>query len=150
MTEISLVLLPGLDGSGVMFRPLLGELAPRIRPIVVTYPRDKMLGYEELLPLVLEKIRGLSSFIFLGESFSGPAALMAAAAHPPGLRGVILCASFVRNPVWLRPNWLRYFASPLAFRLYPKFSIAKSIVFGYSSPEWRALKSEALAGLRPE
>jgi len=32
MAEIPLVLLPGLDGSGIFFRPLLAHLPPEIRP----------------------------------------------------------------------------------------------------------------------
>jgi pimeloyl-ACP methyl ester carboxylesterase len=149
MGELALTLLPGLDGSGVLFRPLLRHLAPELRPIVVAYPRDKVLGYDELLPIVLAALPSPSPFILLGESFSGPLALMAAATRPEGLRGVILCASFVRNPMWPRVAFLRHFARPFAFRFYPMVSRAKAMLGGYSTPEWRALKAEALSDVRP-
>src|ERR1700722_15702641 len=116
MMRTALVLLPGLDGSGVMFRPLLSYLPKEILSIVVSYPPGEVRSYDELLPLVLAAIPADFPVILLGESFSGPLAIMAAAKYPPGLIGVVLCATFVRNPVWFRPGWLRYFARPLAFR----------------------------------
>jgi len=42
-TIITLLLLPVLDGSGVMFRPLLRHLPSHFHPVVVTYPRDQLL-----------------------------------------------------------------------------------------------------------
>jgi len=149
VTEFVLTLLPGLDGSGVMFRPLLGHLPSELKPNVITYPKDEILGYAELLPRVLTALPSPSPFILLGESFSGPLALMAAATRPQGLQGVILCASFIRNPIWPRLPFLRYLANPLAFRFYPLASRLKSILGGYSSPEWLALKTEALSDIRP-
>jgi pimeloyl-[acyl-carrier protein] methyl ester esterase len=149
VAEIALTLLPGLDGSGVLFRPLLNHLAPELRPIVVAYPRDKVLGYDELLPVVLASLSSPSPFVLLGESFSGPLALMAAATRPQGLRAVVLCASFVRNPLGPRFAFLRHFASPFAFRFYPAATRLKAIFGGYSTPEWRALKAEALSDVHP-
>src|SRR5258706_334101 len=69
MPEIALVLLPGLHGSDVQFRPLLKHLPPRIRPVAVNYPPDELLGYEELLPRVLAALPTDSPFVLLGESF---------------------------------------------------------------------------------
>jgi len=149
VTALTLTLLPGLDGSGVLFRPLIRHLPPELRPLVVTYPRDQVLGYAELLPLVLAALPSPSPFILLGESFSGPLALMAAATRPQGLRGLILCATFVRNPMRPRLSVLRHLASPFAFRFYPLVSRAKAMLGGYSTPEWRALKAEALKDVRP-
>jgi hypothetical protein len=48
----ALVLLPGLDGTGLLFQPLVEALSKDIEPIVVSYPDDIPLGYGELLPLV--------------------------------------------------------------------------------------------------
>ena len=68
---------------------------------------------------------------------------MAAATRPPGLRAVILCATFVRNPSRLRLKFLRHLASPLVFRFYPMMTGVKAKLAGYSTPEWR-LKTESL------
>lgn len=148
--RLRLVLLPGLDGSGILFAPLLRHLPPDVEPVVVRYPPDRPLGHEELLPIVLDASAGGSPFVLLGESFSGPLALMAAARRPPGLAAVILCASFVRNPVWRRPRWLRHLVRPFLFRLHRTLAPARLLLAGQSSPELRRLISEALAPLRPE
>jgi pimeloyl-[acyl-carrier protein] methyl ester esterase len=95
----TLVLLPGLDGTDAFFRPLLEALPGWIRPIVITYPPSGANGYDDLLPLVQRAIEGHASVHLLGWSFGGPLALMAAAARPEAVRGIILCASFLRAPV---------------------------------------------------
>lgn len=100
---IDLVLLPRIDGTALMFAPLVEALPPGIRPLPVSYPREEPLGYRELSALVRAALPRDAPFLLLGESFSGPLALMAAAEGPPGLLGVILCASFIRSPVrWSR------------------------------------------------
>jgi pimeloyl-ACP methyl ester carboxylesterase len=88
--------------------------------------------------------------VLVGESFSGPLALMAAARRPAGLAAVVLCASFVRNPVWRRPGWLRHLVRPFVFRLHRKLALTRLLLAGRSSAELRRLISEALAPLRPE
>lgn len=71
--------MPGLDGSGVLFRPLLKRLPPEVVPQVITYPATTPLGYAELLPHVMAALPESGAFVVLGESFSGPLALMVAA-----------------------------------------------------------------------
>jgi pimeloyl-[acyl-carrier protein] methyl ester esterase len=105
---VSLVLLPGLDGTGDLFQPLLRELPDELEPIVVSYPVHKFLDYSALRDLALQHVPAGRPFVLLGESFSGPVAVLAAAARPEGLLGVILCASFVSAP---RPR--AKFALPL-------------------------------------
>jgi propionyl-CoA carboxylase beta chain len=39
----TLVLLPGLDGTGILFRPLIEALPPEIRTLTCTYPGDEFL-----------------------------------------------------------------------------------------------------------
>lgn len=90
MKPIYLVLLPGLDGTGLLFQPLIEMLPSNIKPIVVSYPPDKLLGYNELLPIVLKCLPTDKSFIVLGESFSGPLALRVASTRPDNLEGLVL------------------------------------------------------------
>jgi pimeloyl-[acyl-carrier protein] methyl ester esterase len=146
----SLLLLPGLDGSGVFFRPLIKHLPSDVRPIVLSFPPDELLGYEQLLPLVLAAIPHGEPFVLLGESFAGPLALMAAATRPANLGGVVLCATFVRNPVVFRPTWLRHLARPIAFKFFPALSQAKAVLNRFCTSELRALSAEALSQVRPE
>src|SRR4029079_6069590 len=81
----------------------------------------------------------------LGWSFSGPLALLAAAERPPGLRGVILAASFLKAPVPSLPQWVRRLATPTLFRFYPAASRAKALLGGYGTAEVRRLLAEAHA-----
>ncbi len=150
MSATSIVLLPGLDGTGVLFSPLLPHLPPSLWPIVVRYPGNEQLGYEALLERVMDALPAVERFIILGESFSGPLAVMASARHPPGLEAIILCSTFVRNPLWIRPPLLRHLARPFLFRWYPLFSMAKALLGGYASSELRASFSEAMATVTPE
>jgi pimeloyl-ACP methyl ester carboxylesterase len=85
---ISLILLPGLDGTGLLFQPLVAALPEMIKSIVVGYPGDQPLNYEQLLPQVMDALPRSDPFIILGESFSGPLAMMAAAKRPDGRRAL--------------------------------------------------------------
>lgn len=145
-----LVLLPGLDGTGVLMRPLLAALPAEPAPVVVAYPSDEILGYDALLERVLAALPRGRPFVLVGESYGGPLALRAAAMRPPGLAGLVLCATFVRNPhPWL-PRWTKHAVTPGLLGLFPKMSQAKMLLGGYSTPELRALSAEALARVRPE
>lgn len=146
----TIVLLPGLDGSGVLFRPLVGALPGELRPQVVSYPGDQPLGYDELLIHVLDRLPKNEPFVVLGESFSGPLAVQVGARRPSGLEAIVLCATFVRCPLPFGRPGLAPLIRPLPFRLFPLFTRIKSILGGISSPALRALSKEALADVRPE
>ncbi len=103
----TLVLLPGLDGTDIFFQPLLAALPPGVLPLVIPYPQTGAQDYATLLLLVRNAIAELPACHVLGWSFSGPLALMLAAAEPDKVRGVILAASFVRAPNRLAAR-LRY------------------------------------------
>lgn len=97
---MTLVLLPGLDGTDVFFQPLLTSLPTSVRAVVVCYPNDVAGGcrYADLLPIVRAAVSAIPDCHVLGWSFGGPLALMLAAAEPDKVRGVILSATFVRPP----------------------------------------------------
>jgi pimeloyl-[acyl-carrier protein] methyl ester esterase len=141
--RLPLIMLPGLDGAGLAFGPLV-ELLP---PSIVTYPRDRVMGYQELLPLVTGMLPN-DPFVLLGESFSSPLAITIAASRPRGLRGLILSSAFARNPLWLAPNWLAPLAHPLVFRLYNPYIRFKAWWRG-SGPH-SAARLAAVSGLRPQ
>ena len=95
---VTLVLLPGMDGTGGLFAPLLAELDAAITPVVVRYPCNEPLDYTALTSLARAALPREGRYVILGESFSGPIAVRLAAEAPKGLIGLILCASFVANP----------------------------------------------------
>jgi len=96
---ITLVLLPGMDGTGELFAPFIAALDGAFEVVVVRYPGDRALGYEALEGIAREALPKDRPFVLLGESFSGPIAVSIAASAPPGLVGLVLCCSFVRNPL---------------------------------------------------
>ena len=145
MTTTNLVLLPGMDGTSVLFAPLLRELDKSFQPSVVSYPPDVPLSYEQLLPLVRAALPLQSPFILLGESFSGPLAIMAAAEKPTNLLAVILCASFMRNPLPWLPAAARHFAITPFIWLAPKFIIRRALISGYGEPSLLALLTRTQA-----
>lgn len=115
---LNLVLLPGLDGTGILFGPLLRALGNEYRLQTISYPQDPRLGYRELTALVRSQLPK-EDFWLLGESFSGPIALKIASEKPAGLRGIILCATFVRNPSPIFPAFLAFLAIAPLFMVWP-------------------------------
>jgi len=130
---MKLVLLPGMDGTGILFEPLIRALSKNLSPIVQAYPGDVPLSYEELLPHVQSALPMAEPFILLAESFSGPLALRIASTHPPGLKGVILCASFIYNPTRF-PKSCRRLIQPFVFGRWPAWLGARALLAGYSKP----------------
>ena len=149
-TTRTLVLLPGMDGSDKLFGPLQAAAPAGTETVAVGYPPGAQNGYDNLLPAVRARLPTDRPFFLLGWSFSGPLALLAAAQRPPGLRGVILAASFVKTPVPWLPRWLHGLATPALFRFYPAASRAKALAGGYGTPEVRRLLTEAHAFAGPE
>src|SRR5262245_16901579 len=98
MPTPTLVLLPGLDGTGDFFQPLLEALGDSVRSSVVSYPIDGGYDYATCLALTRAKLPADGPFVVLGESFSGPIAITLAAQGLPGLAGIVLASTFARNP----------------------------------------------------
>jgi len=98
MNKTTLVLLPGLDGTGILFGPLIENLPSWICPVVVQYPAGGANSYEALLELVDGEVAALESFAILGCSFGGPLAVMIAARRPSQVSALVLCASFIAPP----------------------------------------------------
>lgn len=140
---ISIVLLPGLDGTGTLFADFVSALGSDFLPIVISYPVNQKLGYQELEELVRARLPADQPYLLLGESFSGPIAVSLAASRPPGLAGLILCCSFVRNPVpVLRPLKRTLNFLPVKSRLIE--SIFARLLAGTSSARIRKEMKEAL------
>ncbi len=144
-----LLLLPGMDGTGQLFEPLLRVLPPDLPAKVVSYPVDRPCGYAELLPLVEAAVPVGAEFVVLGESFSGPLALLLAAHNLPGLRGVILCASFIRSPVPAVLGFLGPLIRPVWFRAVPTALIRWALLGRYQTPRLRQMLQQALARVQP-
>jgi pimeloyl-ACP methyl ester carboxylesterase len=145
-----LVLLPGLDGTGDFFQPLLKSLDPAIRTRVVRYPVDGGYDYATCTALARAALPADAPFVLLGESFSGPIAIELAAHRPRGLVGVILCVTFASNPrprlAIVRPllPYLPFHGSKAAIAL------SRFMVLGHwITPSVRALHMKILSMVPP-
>jgi pimeloyl-[acyl-carrier protein] methyl ester esterase len=138
---IKLVLLPGMDGTGLFFADFAAAMPPEFKPLVVKYPNDPTLGYPELEALVRAALPQDRPFILLGESFSGPIAISIAASSPPGLHGLILCCTFARSPHPLLP-FATAVIRPLPAARVPAFIQHRKLFGRFDSPSLRAQLSE--------
>ncbi|MBV7563978.1 alpha/beta fold hydrolase [Pseudomonas sp. sia0905] len=142
---ITLVLLPGMDGTGSLFQPLIDCSGDFFDIRVISYPTDEALGYEALERMVLSSLPRGEPYILLGESFSGPIAISIAATRPPGLIGLVLCSTFAVTP---RPAVTALWAMATAFppRLAPSAALEYLLLGRFSS---KALRSALSAAIRP-
>jgi pimeloyl-[acyl-carrier protein] methyl ester esterase len=143
---IYLVMLPGLDGTGLLFEPLIAHLPASITPIVVNYPTGLCLSYEALLPIVLKALPKEVPFVLLGESFGGPLAILAAGTKPKNLTGLILCASFITCPQPLVPKWAKSWVPAFPLRLAPKLLKFRRVFGDFAREDMQ----KALALVKPE
>ena len=135
----TLVVLPGLDGTATMHAAFVAAARPWFDAIsVIAYPPNRVLGYAELETLVRASLPEGRPFVLLGESFSGPIALLIAADPPAGLAGLVLSTTFARSPVPL--------LSPLASLL--RFAPVRPIPMPLLS--WLLLGRWATAQLKTE
>lgn len=129
--QMKIVLLPGLDGTGILFKSLLDALPNSIDSLIIDYPTNSKLGYSDLVNLVIDQLPN-ERFILVGESFSGPIAYQIALLKPDRVASVIFVATFLSNP----RNFLLKLTSFLPVRyflslLIPNF-IIKSLLLGRS------------------
>lgn len=131
-TPPALILLPGLDGTGKLYVEFLAKLGPRFEARLIAYPKTTPLGYDELELLVLAALPRDRAYVLCGESFSGPLAIRIAASKPPLLAGLILCATFARNP-FPKLGWARPLAPYLPLKVLPRW-IRAPLMWGSLSP----------------
>jgi pimeloyl-[acyl-carrier protein] methyl ester esterase len=129
----TLILLPGLDGTGRLFTPLQKALDPNFQTLVFSYPPDDQLGYDGLCSKV-ERELPETPYVIVAESISGPIALEIASRKPPGLQALVLSASFAENP---RP-WLSFLLGGLlgawCFRLQIPTWTIRALLAGPDAP----------------
>jgi len=141
-----LVILPGLDGTGMRITPFLREMECAVPVRVLKYPPDRPMGYADLELLVRQGLPQGERYVLLAESFSGPIAIRVAADPPPDLAGLILCGTFAKNPFpWLRP--VRALAVRVPFKSLPRW-LRAPLLWGSGDPRRAPPRAErASAGV---
>ena len=126
-TKPTLVLLPGFDGTGRLFSPLHKQLADSVNTIVLSYPNDKSMTYSELCHSLKDELPD-TPFVLLGESFGGPLAMLLSQRAGKNLKGIILCATFVKNPQVLLTKLIRPFLRPKHLRKETPYWYIKTLL----------------------
>ena len=94
---MKIVLLPGLDGTGVLLKPFIEAMPNEIDALVISYPSNLKQSYEELIEFVINQLPE-EKFILVGESFSEYIAYQVALRKPKNLKSVIFVATFLESP----------------------------------------------------
>jgi pimeloyl-ACP methyl ester carboxylesterase len=139
----TLILLPGMDGTGELFTPLVRELGAYVPTRVVRYP-DRPLDYAGHEAIARASLPTDRPFVVLGESFSGPIAVSIAASAPPGMRGYVLSGSFLCSPGQNLQRLRPYFKYLVPQRM--PLAMASYLLLGrYATPELREALVSSLA-----
>ncbi|MFH1809149.1 MAG: alpha/beta hydrolase [Pseudomonadota bacterium] len=99
-STLDVVLVPGLDGTGTLFEPVIQALGPGYAPHIVRY-RPGLQSFEAHIEDVLTVVDGVARpLILVGESFGGPVSVAVARARPDLVKALCLVATFVTRPSW--------------------------------------------------
>jgi pimeloyl-ACP methyl ester carboxylesterase len=141
-----LLMLPGLDGSGRLFDPLLQALGPQWPTLVMSYPPNASGGYIELQGWLEAQLPPQTPLFILAESFSGPLAVELAAQRPQQVRGVMLCCTFASNP---RPGlrWAGGFLPWLPVATRPSWPVLRLLMGRYGTAGARRQMVDVVSGL---
>jgi pimeloyl-[acyl-carrier protein] methyl ester esterase len=156
---VAVVLLPGMDGSGWLFDEFVSEL--KCKTMVISYPTDRPLGYEELEHHVRSVLPSDEPLVLLAESFSGPLAIALAANPPPQLKALVLVCTFARLPVpsfallwfkaigllplWRAPTFLASRMLLGRFRAEAKEAVLRRAIEAVTPQTWRARLNAVLS-----
>ena len=142
----TLVLLPGMDGSGKLFEPFIAALNGAFNIQVVSYPPNEPLTYSQLESAARSAIPDEGPLILLGESFSGPIAISLAATYGSRVKGLILCCTFIKNP---RPSFsaFKFIAGIFPTSLIPSSVIGHLLLGRFDTLSLRLIIQEALEPL---
>jgi pimeloyl-ACP methyl ester carboxylesterase len=146
--QTTLIMLPGLDGTGLVFEPLLKHLPEEIDAQVVRYPTDRAMSFQEHVDFARKKLPKKKPFVLLAESFSGPIGLQLLSEPPNNLIGVIFVATFARHPSPFLLDLGIYLSQKLLFNLFAKTPLGRFFCLGGASADAVAIFREALEAVK--
>jgi pimeloyl-[acyl-carrier protein] methyl ester esterase len=143
----TIIFLPGMDGTGISFEPLRDLLPREINVIVIRYPPDELLDFDETVQCASDQIQSVPpDAIVIAESFSGPVAIALLGSGQLKAKCLILCSTFAKSPrpvLWEILNCL-----PLEFLIglpFPRFLLKHLIAGGVEATDlflamWQRVK----------
>jgi pimeloyl-ACP methyl ester carboxylesterase len=144
----TLLFLPGLDGTGLVFEPLLAHLPAEIDARVVRYPVDRVMSFQEHVDFARQQFPSKRPFVLLAESFSGPIALHLLAEPPGNLIGVIFVATFAHYPSPFLLDASRLMPQGLLLKLFSTTLLSRFFCLGGASVDAVKLFCTALASVQ--
>ncbi len=132
-SELQIVLLPGMDGTGIFLDDLTKNLKDTFSVNLVHYPLDREMGYEALTEYVIDLLPD-GPLVILGESFSGPIAIEIAKRMPDRVAALILAVTFAKHPV---PEFMRLIANFGNPDWIPKRLVEGALFGNCLTSEWR-------------
>ena len=109
---MKLVLMPGMDGSGELFREFVAALPEGLEAEVPRYPPDAWVPGRELAKSIAAGLPK-GPVVLVAESYSTGLAVRIAGMRPEGLRGVVLCAGFCTSPLRGWKRWVAMRGAPV-------------------------------------
>lgn len=143
----TLLMLPGLDGTGRVFEPMMTHLPGWIETQVVRYPVDRDMSLQGYVTFAREHLPREKPFVLLAESFSGPIGLQLLAEPPDNLAGVIFVATFAHYPSPFLLDAGRILPQGPLLKLISTTLISRCLCLGGASREAVKLFREALASV---
>ncbi|WP_415715900.1 alpha/beta fold hydrolase [Roseibium sp.] len=144
---MKLVLLPGLDGTGKLFAPILPLLDDH-DVVVMPLPQTGTQTYVELSQQVRSRLPR-EDFVLVAESFSGPIAAMIAKEGNSHLKGIVFVASFLSPPAPLLSR-LACLLPLTAMINFPGSSLAiRFLCLGMDATDQMVVLFKNVAGLVP-
>ncbi len=143
-----LLLLPGLDGTGLVFEPLLTHLPAEIDAQVVRYPADRIMSFQEHVDFARKQLPKKKPFVLLAESFSGPVGLQLLAEPPSNLIGVVFVATFAHHPSPFLLDAGRFLPQRLLLKLFSTTLFSRFFCLGGASKDAVNIFQEALESVK--
>lgn len=140
----SVVMLPGLDGTGLVFGPFRDCLGDLVSAEPVSYPIDRPMTFEEHVDFARRQLPFDRPFVLLAESFSGPIGLQLLVDPPANLLGAIFVASFVRYPRPFLVDAARHLPQALLLKLFATSPVSRFFCLGGAPAEAVRLFRRAL------
>lgn len=130
---MNILLLPGMDGTGIMFEPFVKALPNSIDVQIAKLIQEKNVSYEEQATVILRTVK--KNTIVIGESYSGLIAHELGKMAPELVKHIVFAASFLERPSVLAKYGKLLPRAMLNYSLYPE-SLVKRMLFGEYSSEY--------------
>jgi len=147
---VIVALLPGMDGTGILFAPFVSQLPRHVQALTFSYPTDVPFSYEQLSDRLLGELPKGKPYVIVAESYSGPIALELATRPPVDLRAIVLVASFAARPLGFLGVCLASLPLTTAFRIRPpRWMLRWLLMESATPPEFVATVQKTILKIRP-